>query len=61
MMSNVKLQISLIINVNCRANCINIFVYLYLFIFAFYKSVKGKPVGYRTSHKCLLWNESIKY
>jgi len=48
-MSNVKLEISLIINVNCHANNINTFVYLHLFISAFYKSIKGKPIGYRTS------------
>jgi len=27
----------------------HLFIYLHLFIFAFYKSIKGKPVGYRTS------------
>jgi len=35
--------------------CIYLFNHL-LFIFAFYESVKGKSVGYRVSHKCLLWN-----
>jgi hypothetical protein len=32
-----------------------------LLIFAFYKSIKRKPVGYRISHKCWLWNWLIKY